>query len=136
MQGSPRHPPRGVTGLSNRERRTGGRPHPINIIRAVSPVKECFDQPGMVTWIQRFGSAANLNVHLHSVVFNGVFVEQEDGGAEWRGLPEPNKGDAVAAIAWDICMRVSRALKSRGLSLAGEGGDIDELAERESLLAA
>ena len=29
--------------------------------------------PGAVTLIQRFGSAANLNIHLHGLVLDGVY---------------------------------------------------------------
>ncbi len=91
--------------------------------------------PGMATWIQRFGSAANLNVHLHSLAFDGVFVEVEPGKVEWRGLPKPQSHDVVT-IAWEVCTQVVKALQRRGLSLADESGDIDALAEREPLLAA
>ncbi len=91
--------------------------------------------PGITTWIQRFGSAANLNVHIHASVTEGVFVETDNGDLEWHTLPEPSSGD-VADIAWETCLRVTRALQRRGVSLIGEAGDIDELAEREPLLAA
>ena len=30
--------------------------------------------PGMITWVQRFGSAANLNIHLHVLATEGAFV--------------------------------------------------------------
>jgi hypothetical protein len=39
----------------------------------------CNGRTGSVTFIQRFGSAANLNVHLHVVVMDGVFTEQPSG---------------------------------------------------------
>jgi Putative transposase len=31
-----------------------------------------------VTFVQRFGSSLNLNVHLHVVVLDGVFVEERN----------------------------------------------------------
>jgi hypothetical protein len=34
--------------------------------------------PGAVTFIQRFGSALNLNVHMHSQVSDGVYVKLGD----------------------------------------------------------
>ena len=77
----------------------------------------------------------NLNVHLHAAATEGVFVETESGDLEWHTLPEPSSGD-VTDIAWETCLRVTRALQRRGVSLVGEAGDIDELAEREPLLAA
>jgi len=33
---------------------------------------------GAVTLLQRFGSAANLNIHLHCLVLNGVYRHSED----------------------------------------------------------
>ncbi len=91
--------------------------------------------PGMIVWVQRFGSAANLNVHLHVAATEGVFVEGGTGDLEWHTLPEPSSAD-VADIAWETCLRVTRALKRRGLDMIGENDDMDELTEREPLLAA
>ena len=34
---------------------------------------------GAVTLIQRFGSAANLNIHLHCLVLDGVYPRGTDG---------------------------------------------------------
>jgi len=90
--------------------------------------------PGMITWIQRFGSGGNLNVHLHVLAGEGVFIEA-DSGIEWHTLPAPSSGD-VAQIAWEVCQRVTKALQRRGLYMLGEGDDMDELAQREPLLAA
>ena len=38
---------------------------------------------GAVTLIQRFGSAANLNVHLHCLVLDGVYRPGADGTPEF-----------------------------------------------------
>ena len=35
-------------------------------------LKRCAADTGAVTLIQRFGSAANLNIHLHGLVLDGV----------------------------------------------------------------
>ena len=32
--------------------------------------------PGAITFVQRFGGALNLNVHSHTLVTDGVFVDQ------------------------------------------------------------
>jgi hypothetical protein len=37
-----------------------------------------------VTAIQRFGSALNVNVHFHTLVAQGVFVEDSEGGRHPR----------------------------------------------------
>ena len=34
---------------------------------------------GSVTFVQRFGSAANLNLHAHAIVLDGVFAETPNG---------------------------------------------------------
>ena len=40
---------------------------------------------GAVTLIQRFGSAANLNIHLHCLVLDGVYRPGADGTPEFSG---------------------------------------------------
>ncbi len=46
-------------------------------------------KPGSVTFIQRFGSALNLNVHFHTLFADGVFYKTEGGGYEFLRLAEP-----------------------------------------------
>ena len=41
-------------------------------------LKRCAADTGVVTLIQRFGSAANLNIHLHCLVLDGVYRRTED----------------------------------------------------------
>jgi hypothetical protein len=42
---------------------------------------------GAVTLIQRFGSAANLNVHLHCLVLDGVYRRTEGEPSSMRCAP-------------------------------------------------
>lgn len=88
----------------------------------------------MVTWVQRFGSAANLNVHLHSLATEGVWVEGKQT-ANWHTLAPPTS-EEVAAIAWDVCRRVTKRLQRRGEHAGLTGDDGDVFAEREPLLSA
>ncbi len=44
---------------------------------------------GAVTLIQRFGSAANLNIHLHCLVLDGVYRLSADGTPEFVEAPAP-----------------------------------------------
>jgi hypothetical protein len=44
---------------------------------------------GAVTLIQRFGSAANLNIHLHCLVLDGVYRRGTDGAPEFVEVPAP-----------------------------------------------
>ena len=42
-------------------------------LRKQAGLKRCATDTGAVTIIQRFGSAANLNIHLHCLVLDGVY---------------------------------------------------------------
>ena len=64
---------------------------------------------GGVTAIQRFGSSLNLNVHLHSLVPDGVFVLDGDGPATFFALPPP-RDEEVEAILRRIVRRTAKAL--------------------------
>ena len=44
---------------------------------------------GAVTLIQRFGSAANLNIHLHCLVLDGLY-EHTEHGPVFRAAPAPS----------------------------------------------
>ena len=66
-------------------------------------------KPGAVTVIQRFGSAINLNVHLHVLVVDGVFVEQGDA-AEFVALKAPSDAE-VEAVARKVARRVLALIK-------------------------
>ena len=68
---------------------------------------------GVVAAIQRFGSAAELNVHLHSLVCDGVFVE-ESSDVRFRELAAPSMDD-IAAVSAQVCRRVVAMLSKRGL---------------------
>lgn len=44
---------------------------------------------GAITFIQRFGSALNLNVHFHTLMTDGVFIPQKDQTYLFQRLPHP-----------------------------------------------
>ena len=67
---------------------------------------------GALTVVQRFGSALNLNVHLHVLVFDGVFVARGDG-LELLRLGRPTQ-DELDAIAWETCVKVIGHLRRQG----------------------
>ena len=47
-------------------------------------------QPGSVTFMQRFGSALNLNFHLHVLFLEGVYLDRTDQGLTPRFVtPSP-----------------------------------------------
>jgi hypothetical protein len=90
---------------------------------------------GCVTVIQRFGGGLNLNVHFHTLVFDGVFTEGEGGALRFRPLPPPTD-EEVGAVLATIYVRVSRLLRRRGFdSTAADLSRPDQIAEESPMLA-
>jgi hypothetical protein len=88
------------------------------------------EQCGAVTFLQRFGSALNLNLHFHTLALDGVYLY--DG--EWSETPRffllpPPRHDEVVRVLFGTARRIARLLESRA-----EEFD-DTLARDEPLLA-
>jgi Putative transposase len=81
---------------------------------------------GAVTFVQRFDSALRLNVHFHSLVLDGVYVQGEGGRLDFRELPAPTP-DEVLEVARSTAERVTKLLARR----SGE----TSLLEKEPALA-
>jgi hypothetical protein len=76
--------------------------------------------PGSVTFIQRFGSAINLNLHFHCVFLEGVYLDRTAVGLKPRFLAgEPPSNTAVAEVVQKISQRVMRKLHRLGYLEAG-----------------
>jgi hypothetical protein len=95
-------------------------------------------QFGAVCEVQRWGGSVNLNIHLHALVADGVFVAQpepkpQSSAVSFRALPAPSHGE-LNAVAWEVCERVVRLLQKRGQWIDAPAED-DRLAEREPLLS-
>jgi hypothetical protein len=71
-------------------------------------------QGGAVTLIQRFGSAANLNIHLHCLVLDGVYWRGADGGAEFVEVGAPTD-DEVHALLQTLIARPMKMLTRCGV---------------------
>lgn len=70
---------------------------------------------GAVTLIQRFGSALNLNVHLHMLFLDGVYVATSDCVAPlFRRVPVPT-GAHLQRLLERISQRIGRYLERQGL---------------------
>lgn len=70
--------------------------------------------PGAITAIQRSSSHLALNIHFHSLVSEGVFVQEEPGGpAIFHELPPPTD-DEVSRVASEVCKRTIALLKRKG----------------------
>ena len=67
---------------------------------------------GAVTLIQRFGSAANLNIHLHCLVLDGVYRRGIDWEPEFVEVPEPTD-EALQAVLRKIITRTMKLLFRR-----------------------
>ena len=69
---------------------------------------------GAVTLIQRFGSAANLNIHLHCLVLDGVYRRGADGTPEFVEVAAPTD-EALQAVLHRIITRLMKLLTRRGV---------------------
>jgi hypothetical protein len=85
-------------------------------------------QCGAVTFIQRFGSALNGNLHFHTLVLDGVYASTEHPPPRFLPLPPPSHHE-VARVLAGTARRITRLLESRA------DGDEDALARDEPLLA-
>ena len=87
-------------------------------------------QCGAVTFIQRFGSALNLNLHFHTLALDGVYDGADTSGATPRFTPlPPPDHDEVARVLAGTARRLQRIVAKRAAE------DEDALARDEPLLA-
>jgi hypothetical protein len=70
---------------------------------------------GAITFVQRFGGAINLNVHLHSLFLDGVFQE-EHGKLKFFRIRAPTD-DEIALLVRRIASRVVRYLAKKSFSV-------------------
>ena len=77
---------------------------------------------GAVTLIQRFGSALNLNVHLHMLFLDGVYVEDKKYGSAMRfqWIKSPTN-EELARLTHTIAKRIGRFLERQGLLIRDAG---------------
>src|SRR4029434_7401362 len=79
-------------------------------------------QPGSVTFIQRFGSAINLNLHFHVVFLEGVYLDRTDQNLKPRFVTgEPPTDIDITAVVQKISRRVIRQLRHLGYLEADTG---------------
>ena len=89
---------------------------------------------GAVAIIQRFGAALNLNVHVHALVLDGVYVE-ESGIIRFRDVMPPTDEEMDRLLA-TIDRRVHRLLARRGvLDDLGDVSAADAWREEAPVLA-
>ncbi len=100
-------------------------------------------QGGAVTLIQRFGSAANWNIHLHCLVLDGVYRCGADGAPSFVEADAPTDEELYALLRSSIA-RLMKMLTRRGVlvedmgqtSLAGPDADGEKARTLRPLQAA
>ena len=86
------------------------------------------EQCGAATFIQRFGSALNLNLHFHTLALDGVYTGGQGASLRFLPLPPPD-ADEMARVLAGTARRIQRVIE------AGIEDDEDALARDEPLLA-
>ncbi|MBL4679700.1 MAG: transposase, partial [Pseudomonadales bacterium] len=71
-------------------------------------------QTGIVTLIQRFGSALNLNIHLHMIALDGVYIVGKSGKVKFHRVKAPNQTE-LRTLLNRVIQRVVRTLERDGL---------------------
>ena len=84
-------------------------------------LKRATADTGAATLIKRFSSAANLNIHLHCLVLDGVYRRTE-GEPEFQEAHAPNR-DELADLLDKIVARLMKMLSLLGYLIEEEGSD-------------
>ena len=78
---------------------------------------------------------ANVNLHFHTLVLDGVFSEGDARTLEFHPAPAPSDAEVAAALA-TVRQRVRRLLVRRGLEPGDDAtGPADRLADESPVLA-
>jgi hypothetical protein len=87
-------------------------------------------QCGSITFIQRFGSALNMNVHFHALVLDGAysFAPGRGNPPRFLALPPPGASE-VARVLAGTARRIQRVVEVH------DSGDADALERDEPLLS-
>ena len=88
-------------------------------LRKQAGLKRAAADTGAVTLIQRFGSAANLNIHLHCLVLDGVYRRTE-GEPVFQAARAPSR-DELAALLENIIARLLKMLTRLGYLIEEQG---------------
>jgi hypothetical protein len=92
-------------------------------------------ETGTITFMQRFDSGLRLNVHLHVLALDGVYVRDAASGAlVFHALPAPSQDD-VALVARRTAERVDKLLARHGRSLDPEKDAGDDPLDQEPALS-
>lgn len=73
---------------------------------------------GAITFIQRFGSAVNLNLHLHMLIPDGVYTFEQDN-PRFHRVNAPSRSE-LDTLLIRIITRITRHLQRDDLLVADE----------------
>jgi hypothetical protein len=105
-------------------------PNSVKLIGNRAELKRSAANTGAVTLIQRFGSAANLNIHLHCLVLDGVYRKST---AIFHEVAAPTVEELQALLA-KIITRIMRLLTKHGFLIEEQDRTYLAEADRESAL--
>src|SRR5262249_50258581 len=84
---------------------------------------------GAVTAIQRFGSALNVNLHFHTLVAEGVFIEDVEGTRRFVPAPAPTDHE-VTRLLTAVRRRIVRLVARHGIDLEDPSGEAQATDQR------
>src|SRR2546426_11916147 len=91
-------------------------------------------QCGAVSFIQRFDSALRLNLHIHMLVFDGIYAADENDHPQFQALLAPDHAE-IARLTATLAQRMTRLLDRRGLGPDSDAEESDSLRRDEPGLA-
>jgi hypothetical protein len=84
--------------------------------------------------LKKNSGAINLNVHLHSLVVDGVYYMDAQQKIQFQRLPKPSDSE-VAWVMERVVKRIIRLLERRGLGPQADPDEADPLLRDQPLLA-
>ncbi len=95
-------------------------PESLYLLAKIAGLKRSLAHTGAVTLIQRFGSAANLNIHLHCLVLDGVYRTDSAGVPVFHEVRAPTREELQALLS-KIVLRILKLLTRRGALVEEQG---------------
>jgi len=91
-------------------------------------------QCGAVSFIQRFGSALDLNVHIHAILLDGIYAADDEGRPHFQALLSPDN-EEVARVTASLAEAITDFLRRRGLGPESDREESDPLSRDQPWLA-